>query len=171
VQPLGSKTSQEGQPFDATISTPVVVRGNRVVPAGTRVVGTVTEAHPSGRFKGGASLGVRLTSLRLNGRTYPIRTSVVDTTSTGKGKRTAGFVGGGTGAGAVIGGIAGGGKGALIGGLLGAGAGTAGAATGNRDITLSSEAPLTFRLVSAVSVPPGTSTRTDNRQPLTPGNP
>jgi hypothetical protein len=150
VQPVGSKISDPGQSFDATFSSPVVVNGNTVVPVGTRAVGTVTEAHASGRFKGGATLNLRLNSFRLNGSTFAISTATYAQTSTGKGKRTAAMVGGGTGGGALIGGIAGGGKGALIGGLIGAGAGTVGAATTNRDITLPSETIIHFRLNSSV---------------------
>ena len=63
-------------------------------------------------------------------------------------------MGGGTGAGALIGGIAGGGKGALIGGLVGAGAGTAGAAfTGNKDLQIPAETAVTFRLANSITVP------------------
>ncbi len=55
------------------------------------------------------------------------------------------MIGGGTGAGALIGGLAGGGKGALIGGLVGAGAGTAGAAfTGNKELTIPAESAASF---------------------------
>ena len=174
VQAVGSKISQEGSRFDATLSSSVVVRGQRVIPSGTRAVGTVTEAHPSGRFKGGATLGVELNSLHINGQIYPIRTSQVTDASKGKGKRTAGFIGGGGAGGALIGGLAGGGKGALIGGLIGAGAGTAGAATGNRDITLQSEAPLSFTLAPSLTLPPGSAkskTASDTRQELTPTAP
>jgi hypothetical protein len=142
---VGSTISQTGQSFDATFSSPVVVNGMTVVPVGTRAVGTVTEAHASGRFKGGATLSLRLNSIRLNGATFAIRTASLDQTSTGKGKRTAAMAGGGTG-----GGIAGGGKGALIGALIGAGAGTAGAATTNRDITLPSETIVRFRMSSSL---------------------
>jgi hypothetical protein len=154
VQPVGSKLSEEGSRFDATLSSSVTVKGVRVIPAGARAVGTVTEAHASGRFKGGATLAVELNSIQLNGRIYPIRTSQWSSESKGKGKRTAGFIGGGGAGGALIGGLAGGGKGALIGGLIGAGAGTVGAATGNRDITLKSESPLSFQLASSLTLPP-----------------
>jgi hypothetical protein len=156
VQAVGSKISQEGQRFEATLSSSVVVKGNKVIPAGSRTLGTVTEAHASGRFKGGATLGLDLNSIVVNGSVYPIRTSMVTSESKGKGKRTTAMIGGGTAGGLLIGGLAGGGKGALIGGLIGAGAGTAGAATGNRDITLASESPLSFQLRSSLTLPPRT---------------
>jgi hypothetical protein len=60
---------------------------------------------------------------------------------------------GGTGAGAAIGGLAGGGKGAAR-RTVGAGAGTIGAATGNRDITLPVESALSFRLVQPLTLKP-----------------
>lgn len=154
VQAIGSKLSQEGSRFDATLSSSVAVKGQKVIPAGTRAVGTVIEAHPSGRFKGGATLVVELNSIHLNSQIYPIRTNQWSSESKGKGKRTTAMIGGGAAGGAVIGGLAGGGKGALIGGAIGAGAGTVGAATGNRDITLKSESPLTFQLASSLTLPP-----------------
>lgn len=174
VQAVGSKISQEGSRFDATLSSSVTVKGKRVIPAGTRAVGTVTEAHPSGRFKGGASLIVELNSLQIGGRVYSIRTSQVSSESKGKGKRTTAFIGGGGAGGALIGGLAGGGKGALIGGLIGAGAGTAGAVTGNRDITLKSESPLSFQLRSSLTLPARavkSSTTSASEEPVPTGQP
>ncbi|MFI5105798.1 MAG: hypothetical protein ACHP79_12810, partial [Terriglobales bacterium] len=71
----------------------------------------------------------------------------------GKGKRSAVVIGGGAGAGALIGALAGGGKGAAIGAAAGAGAGTAGAAfTGNKEIVLRPEDLLSFKLKQAVEV-------------------
>jgi hypothetical protein len=95
-----------------------------------------------------------LDSIAVNGHQYNIETESFDQASTGKGKRTAGMVVGDTGAGAAIGGLAGGGKGAAIGALVGAGAGTIGAATGNRDITLPVESALSFGLVQPLTLKP-----------------
>jgi hypothetical protein len=82
-----------------------------------------------------------------------VATSTVERAEKGKGKRSAGLIGGGAGFGALIGGIAGGGKGAAVGLLAGGGAGTAGTAfTGNKQIVLPAETLLTFRLEHEVHV-------------------
>lgn len=150
---LGSKTSSSGQNFSATVSSPVEIDGRTAIPKGARVTGIVREAKSAGRFKGGAVLSVALSSITLENTNYDIRTSDHTLTSKGKGKRTAGMIGGGGAAGALIGGLAGGGKGAAIGAAIGAGGGTAGAGlTGNREITLPAETPLTFKLLEPLEI-------------------
>jgi hypothetical protein len=68
-------------------------------------------------------------------------------------KRNWGFIGGGTGGGAVIGALAAGGKGALIGSGIGAAAGTTTAFfTGKKDVVFGNERLLRFRLNREVSV-------------------
>src|SRR5712692_5480031 len=152
---LGSKTSTPGQAFTATVQEPVEVEGKVAIPKGARASGTVKDAKAAGRFKGGAVLSLTLTSIEINGKEHEIQTSDATQVSKGKGKRTAAMVGGGAAGGAAIGAVAGGGKGALIGGLIGAAAGTGGAGlTGNRDITLPAETPLTFKLVEPLEIKP-----------------
>lgn len=152
-QELSSKTSNAGDSFAATVADDVVVNGTTVIPRGARASGTVVDAKPLGHFKGGALLQIRLDRVRTNWGSYPVSTSSITRTEQGKGKRTAGFIGGGAGLGAIIGGIAGGGKGAAIGALAGGGAGTAGGAlTGNKQIVLPVETLVTFRLEHSVHV-------------------
>ncbi len=150
---VGSKISTPGQNFSASVREPVEVDGRVAIPKGARATGLVKDAKPAGRFKGGAQLELTLVSIEINGANYDVHTTAPNETSKGKGKRTAAMVGGGAGGGALIGGLAGGGKGALIGGLIGAAAGTGGAGlTGNRDITLPAETPITFKLVDPLEI-------------------
>jgi hypothetical protein len=152
-QAVGSKISQPGDTFTATVAAPVTVGGVTVIRAGSTASGTVVDAKALGHFKGGALLSLRLDTVRAQGATYQVASSTIERAEKGKGKRTGGFIGGGAGLGAIIGGIAGGGKGALIGGLAGAGAGTAGAGlTGNKEIVIPAETTLTFRLERSVHV-------------------
>ena len=144
---VGSKISSPGQSFAATLSAPVEIEGRTIIPAGAAVQGTVVDAKPLGRFKGGAVLDIKLTSITVNGSARDISTSAVVRTEKGKGKRTAVVTGGGAALGALIGGLAGGGKGAAIGAASGAGAGAAGSAlTGNKEIVLPAESALTYKL-------------------------
>ena len=152
-QAVGSKISSPGQSFTATVAQPVEVDGQVLIPSGAEATGTVAEAVPLGRFKGGAVLRLALNTVKVGGNTYKVETAAIAQSAKGKGKRTAVAVGGGAGLGAVIGGLAGGGKGAAIGVLAGAGAGTAGAAfTGNKDIVLPAEATLSFKLLQPLEV-------------------
>jgi hypothetical protein len=152
-QTISSKTSKPGDRFSATVKSPVEVDGKVAIPKGARAEGVVKEAKAAGRFKGGALLVLKLTSVTVNEKDHEIQTSAAMTSSKGKGKRTAVMVGGGAAGGAGIGAIAGGGKGAAIGALIGAAAGTGGAGfTGNRDITLAAETALDFKLLEPVHI-------------------
>jgi hypothetical protein len=153
AQAVGSKISQSGQSFSGTLANSIVIGGKTAIPAGTTVTGTVTDAKPLGRFAGGASLTLQLTSVNLNGTDRAIQTSAATQTAKGKGKRTAVLAGGGAALGALIGGLAGGGKGAAIGAVAGGGAGTGGAAfTGNKDIVLPAESALSFALTQPLEI-------------------
>ena len=152
-QTISSKTAHTGDKFSATIESPIEIGGKVAIPKNARADGVVKDAKSAGRFKGGANIALELTSITVSGRDYEIQTSDATMSSKGKGKRTAVMVGGGAAGGAAIGGIAGGGKGAAIGALIGAAAGTGGAGlTGNRDITLSAETPLDFKLLEPVKI-------------------
>jgi hypothetical protein len=150
---LGSKISQPGESFSASVADDVLVNGETIIARGARAEGAVIDAKPLGRFKGGALLSVRLDRVRTRWGSYAVETAAIDRAEQGKGKRSAGFIGGGAGLGALIGGLAGGGKGAAIGALAGGGAGTAGTAfTGNKQIVLPAETVLTFRTEHAVRI-------------------
>ena len=150
TEQLSASHNNVGDRFTGVLAEPLRSSGGATIfPRGTHVAGTVVAAKGRGRFKGSGALGIQLSSIAGT----PVSVSSYEKEAAGKGKRSAGFIGGGGGAGALIGGIAGGGKGALLGGLLGAGAGTAGAAfTGNKDVVIPSESRVTFHLTSPVTV-------------------
>lgn len=150
---IGSKLSQPGQTFTGSVARDVMAGNTVAIPQGTNVSGTVTDAKPLGRFKGGAVLQVRLESVNLNGADVPVKANARSFSEKGKGKRTAVLAGGGAALGGIIGAIAGGGKGAAIGAAAGAGAGTGGAAfTGNKEIVLPAESDLSFELSQPLEI-------------------
>jgi hypothetical protein len=152
-QKLSSKTSQAGQSFMATVAQPVTVDGRTVIPKGASVSGKVLRAKEKGKIKGEGELAITLTSVTIRERNYPLSVGTLDSTIKGKGKRTAVTTGGGAAGGALIGGLAGGGKGAGIGALVGAAGGLVGGAfTGNKQIEIAAETPLTFTLSKAFSL-------------------
>src|SRR3984957_17855749 len=151
-QTIDTKTNNTGDRFEASLAEPVRVDGNEVLPAGTKVRGTVTQAASAGHLKGGALLALTLDSIRMGGQTYPIETSEYSLAGKARGKRTVVGGGGGAAVGAVIGAIAGGGKGAAIGAVAGGGAGTAAAAyTSHRDVSIEPETRLHFKLRKSLS--------------------
>ncbi|MFI5117992.1 MAG: hypothetical protein ACHP8B_14980 [Terriglobales bacterium] len=150
---ITSKAANPGDTFTGSLARPVAVGGVVAIPAGAGVTGRVVNVKSPGKFKGEGILSIALTAVNIGGAPVAIKTFTYTRVVKGKGKRTAVMAGGGTGAGLLIGGLAGGGKGALIGGLVGAGAGTAGAGlTGNKEIEIPAESAVTFRLAHAITV-------------------
>lgn len=149
TETLSASHNEVGDGFTGVLNTPVVSGGQTLFARGTPVTGTVVASKGRGRFKGAGALGIEVST--IGG--VKVQTSEYERAVSGKGKRTGGFIGGGAGLGALIGGLAGGGKGALIGGLAGAGAGTAGAAyTGNKDVIINSESLVTFNLTAPLTI-------------------
>ncbi len=125
---LAASHNEVGDRWTGVLESPISVRGTEVFRAGTPVSGEVVASKGKGRFKGAGDLGISLTAI---GRDH-VETSVYQKDAKGRGKRTAGFIGGGA-------------------GLGGAGGGTAaGAYTGNRDVTIPSESVITFRLTQSL---------------------
>jgi hypothetical protein len=155
-QHISVKTSHAGDRFTGEVVEPVVGKGDRVViPKGAPVNGIVVASHRRGHFKGSSILELRLTYLTLNGTRYALDTADLTQTKKGKGKRSAAIIGGGAGAGMLIGGIATGGVGLLVGGLVGGGGGTLiSGLTGNRDIEIPAESIVRFKLADNLVIQP-----------------
>ena len=166
--PLDSERNQVGDTFHGSLSTPIVIGGEVVIPSGADVVGRVADVKSAGRFAGNSALTLELVSLAVNGRSYNIQTNQWSREGKGEGKNTATKVGVGTAAGAVLGGIFGGGKGAAIGAAAGAGAGTGAAASKKgQQIQLAPEAVLNFQIINPLTVTPQNMNNRDaERTPL-----
>jgi hypothetical protein len=139
-------STQAGAQFRADIDDPIMLGGDVVVPRGADVTLVAAKVAQGGKFKGSDLIQLKINSITVRGRVYPVVTSVNETKTKGEGKKTAGKVVGGAGLGALIGGIAGGGKGAAIGVLAGGAAGTVIAASGQPHLKIPSETRIEFTL-------------------------
>jgi len=153
-QTIGVKTAHAGDQFTGEVVDSISDGyGNLLIQTGARVAGVVDAAHKGGIFRGASLLQLRLTSMQVNGKQYPLQTRDVAESKKGKGKRTVAMVGGESGLGMLIGGATGDGKGVLLGGLAGAGAGsTTAGLTGNKDLVIPAESVLQFELAQDVVV-------------------
>lgn len=154
---IDSKTASPNQTFGAVISNDVVDdRGRVAIPKGSPATLVVRSVEAQGKLQGQSELAVDLDSVRVAGRRYRLETEDISEKGkqgVGMNKRTAKFVGGGTGLGALIGGIAGGGKGAAIGALSGAAAGTVTqGVTRGKGVNVPAETLLSFRLEAPVRI-------------------
>jgi type IV secretory pathway VirB10-like protein len=124
---LSSGTSTAGEIFRARIDQDIYAGDRIAIPAGSEVVGEVTQAGPQKKIGGKAVLGLRFTDLVLpSGETVPLKASF-EREGQSKSGRDAATIGGVAAGGAILGRILskGGGKGTVLGALLGAVAGSA----------------------------------------------
>ena len=136
---LSSRTSRVGDKFIATVTVPVYVNGQTVIPAGSIIEGRVTQVTPAKRMSRSGMIAIDFDDLVFpNGTRVDLVGGLTSTdpqtrrriddegrVSAEGNKRAAVFIGGGGAIGAVLGGISGGGKGAVLGGVTGAAAGGA----------------------------------------------
>lgn len=152
---VSSASSRVEDPVHATLRRPIAISGVTALPAGTAVLGHVTNARRSARVKGRGQVGFRFTAVDLPGEggRFPIRTSAVGRIAPGTKKRDAAEIGGGAAGGAIVGGILGGGKGAAKGGAIGGAAGTGVVlATRGKDVAVRAGTPVSVRLLAPLTV-------------------
>lgn len=148
--PVASDTSQVEDVVEGRLARGVVVSRTTVLPAGSRITGSVLDAKRSGRVKGRASVAIRFNRVTAHGESYSIQTARITREAEASTKSDVKKGGIGAGVGAVIGGVAGGGKGAAIGGVVG-GAGTV-MATRGKEMRLEPGTTITARLTSPLAV-------------------
>lgn len=151
---VDSSKNKVGDSFHGSLESALVVGDTVVARKGADVYGKLTNAKSAGKISGGAQLTLELTGVRINGNIVPVDSTTYEAVGKGRGKQSAGRIGGGAALGAIIGAVAGGGKGAAIGAGVGAGAGTTVQLVTHGDqIKIPSETLLEFKLEQAVTAP------------------
>ena len=118
---------------DARVSRDVMAAGRVAIPAGSRLIGSVTTVERGSKIKDPARLGIRFHTLVLaDGTQVQLHTDPVYRVGEDPTPGSTKKIGGAAIGGAIIGAILGGGKGAAIGGAAGAGAGSAAVMAGDR---------------------------------------
>lgn len=156
IDAVDSTQNQVGDRFQASLEEPLLVNGEEVVPKGADVYGRLTQSNTSGTFSGKSQLGLELTGIVVNGRTFPVVTGEYAVAGKSRGASTAKRTIGGAAVGSIIGAIAGGGKGAAIGAGVGGGVGAGSEVITKGDqVKVPSETLLDFTLQQDASVPSG----------------
>jgi hypothetical protein len=154
VDPIDVKAARPGSKFKGTVADPVQASSGALIPRGAPVLLQVVNVHRAGPMKGRDRIDLKIDSITLHGKTFPVASAILESRSGRKGNRTLRGTGIGAAAGAVIGGIAGGGTGLAVGSLVGGGTGTAVAAASGRGkhLMIPPETVLTFQLQSPLKL-------------------
>jgi len=174
IDSIDSKTNQAGEVFKASLDAPIVADNRVIVPAGADAYIKLVSASSAGRMTGRSELGLELSSIVFQGKTYNVVSSDVKQSGASRGKRTAETIGGGAVLGALIGAVAGGGKGAAIGAAVGGGAGTGVQVfTKGQQVKIPSETRLDFTLQQPLEITylPGKKSRQRSNADQPPADP
>jgi hypothetical protein len=139
---------------EARVTRDVTVDDRTAIPAGARMIGSVSLVEKGGKVRERARLGVRFHTLVLaDGTTVPVETETIFRDGESPANSSAAKIGGAAVGGAILGAIFGGGKGAIIGGSTGAAGGTAAVMAGDRKpAVLPAGTSVTVRLSAPVTV-------------------
>jgi hypothetical protein len=153
IDGVDSSKSQVGDTFEGSLESPLMVGDTVVAERGADVFGKLARVKSAGKISGGAELTLELTGVRIAGNIVPIDSTTYEVAGKGRGKESAGRIGGGAALGAIIGAVAGGGAGAAIGAGAGAAAGTTiQLVTHGEKVRIPSETLLEFKLEHDVTV-------------------
>ena len=152
---LSSERARIEDRVTARVTRDVLVGGRLAIPAGSRVVGAVTEVDRGGRLKERARLAISFHTLVLgNGTEVALRTETITREGDPPADESSRKIGGAAVGGAILGAILGGGKGAVIGGMAGAGGGAAMVMAGDRNAaTFQPGTIVTVRLAAQSRIP------------------
>jgi hypothetical protein len=157
---LATFSNRAGDPFRGSITQPVSVNGQTVIPVGAIVEGRVTKVNEPRRISGKPTIGILPEAVIMpTGERYYLDATLTDTNLKGTDVNSEGQFkgsthdrhdtleqGGGAAGGMIIGGLAGGPVGVLVGGAIGAGATTGHWLAKHRSATLPAGTELTLEL-------------------------
>lgn len=154
VTTIASDASRVEDPVRARLRRAIAIDGVEVVPAGSTLVGSVTEVRRPGRVKGRGRVAFQFHTIEtVGGERLAIRTGQIARLAPATRRRDAAMVGLPAAGGAVVGAIVGGGDGAAKGAAIGGAAGTGAVlATRGKDVRLAPGARLVVRLAAPVTV-------------------
>ena len=161
---LATFSNKAGDPFRASVTQPVMVNGQTVIPEGATVEGRVTRVSEPRRISGKPTIGILPEAVIMpTGERYYLDATLTDTNIHGSDVNSEGQFkgsthdrrdtieqGGGTAGGMLIGGLAGGPVGVLVGGAIGAGATTGHWLAKHRSATLPAGTQMTLELNRAL---------------------
>jgi hypothetical protein len=157
---LATFSNKPGDPFRGSITQPIVVNGQTLIPAGAIVEGRVTKVNEPRRISGKPTIGILPEAVIMpTGERYYLDATLTDTNipgtdvnsegqfkGSGHERRDQFEIGGGTAGGMIIGGLVGGPVGVLVGGAIGAGSTTTHWLVTHRSAVLPSGTELTLEL-------------------------
>lgn len=152
--PLSSERTRLEDRVEAHVTRDVTSEGRVAIPAGSRVIGSVTMVERGGKMKERARLGLRFHTLVLaDGQEVPLRTETIVREGDSPSNESARKIGGAAVGGAILGAILGGGKGAVMGGAAGAAGGSAAVMAGDRNAaTLPAGTTVSVRLAAPATI-------------------
>jgi hypothetical protein len=166
---LATFSNKPGDPFQGSLTQPVVLNGQTVIPAGARIEGRVTKVAEPRRIAGKPTIGILPEALILpTGERFFLDATLVDTNAgrdtdvnnegefkgAGHDRRDQLETGGGAAGGMLIGGLVGGPVGIVVGGVIGAGATGAHYLSKHRSATLPAGTTLTIELNRPLAMTP-----------------
>lgn len=166
---LATFSNKPGDLFQGELIHPVVIAGQTVIPAGTKIEGRVAKVSEPRRISGRPTIKiVPETLVMAGGERLPLDATLVDTNAgrdtdvnqegefkgSGHDRRDQMEAGGGTAGGMLIGGLVGGPPGILVGGLIGAGSTGGHWLSKHRSATLPSGTMLTIELNRPLTMTP-----------------
>jgi hypothetical protein len=155
---FGSAISHVEDSVPATLTSPVVIGGRTILPAGSLASGYVVQATRPGKVKGRGRVAVRFTRITPAGDDvrYSMQTRSWAAVAPATKKKDTLTIGLPAAGGAVVGGLVKGKKGAGIGALVGGGAGTAAVlSTRGKDVSVGRGATLAVPLTAPLTIAVG----------------